>query len=316
MENNKINVAELLKYCPSGMELDCTILYDAVLSYCDDDPNSCNYPISIKSKDGKVGVLLTKRGQIINDDDAKCVIFPKGKTTWEGFEPPYKFKDGDVLYIDCNDNENTHKEYQYIFILKEISDSKIYCYCYMDEANKYKKFDISWLSDKIYPLRFATEEEKEKLFQAIKERGYHWNAETKTLEKLIEPKFKVGDIIKNSDNCHSSIVKEIRDDCFIIKTLDEFHNCYITDKLLFSKQDKWELIIPNKFDIDTLVPFESKVLVRNLNDNIWRPAIWGCKYYEKYYIVGGLYWNQCIPYEGNEHLLSKTDDCDDYYKTW
>lgn len=25
---------------------------------------------------------------------------------------------------------------------------------------------------------------------------------------------------------------------------------------------------------------------------------------------------QCIPYEGNEHLLGKTDDCDEFYKTW
>jgi hypothetical protein len=39
--------------------------------------------------------------------------------------------------------------------------------------------------------RFATEEEKQKLFQAIKDHGYKWNAETKTLEKLVEPKFDI-----------------------------------------------------------------------------------------------------------------------------
>ena len=38
-------------------------------------------------------------------------------------------------------------------------------------------------------VRFATEEEKQKLFQAIKDNRYKWNAETKTLEKLVEPKF-------------------------------------------------------------------------------------------------------------------------------
>ena len=37
--------------------------------------------------------------------------------------------------------------------------------------------------------RLATEEEKQRLFDAIKERGYNWNAETKTLDKLVEPKF-------------------------------------------------------------------------------------------------------------------------------
>jgi hypothetical protein len=27
-------------------------------------------------------------------------------------------------------------------------------------------------------------------------------------------------------------------------------------------------------------------------------------------------WMQCIPYEGNEHLIGKTDDCDEHFKTW
>lgn len=26
--------------------------------------------------------------------------------------------------------------------------------------------------------------------------------------------------------------------------------------------------------------------------------------------------NYCQVYEGNEHLLGKTDDCDEYFKTW
>ena len=40
-------------------------------------------------------------------------------------------------------------------------------------------------------VRLATEEEKQKLFDAIELNGYKWNAETKTLEKFVEffPKF-------------------------------------------------------------------------------------------------------------------------------
>ena len=34
-----------------------------------------------------------------------------------------------------------------------------------------------------------------------------------------------------------------------------------------------------------------------------------------YKLVGGAA-RYCIPYEGNEHLLGNTDDCDDFYKTW
>lgn len=29
---------------------------------------------------------------------------------------------------------------------------------------------------------------------------------------------------------------------------------------------------------------------------------------------GGYYTNQCIPYEGNEHLLGTTEDCEERYK--
>lgn len=36
-------------------------------------------------------------------------------------------------------------------------------------------------------IRLATDEEKQKLFNAIKANGYKWNEKTKNLEKLIEP---------------------------------------------------------------------------------------------------------------------------------
>ena len=137
---------------------------------------------------------------------------------------------------------------------------------------------------------------------------------------MIVPKFKVGDRIKNSDNCRSSIVVEIKDDCFIIKTLDGLNNSYLTDKLSFSKQDEWELV-SNKFDINSLIPFESKVLVRDSNVKKWRPATWGyydidSEYNYPYKVVGGHGFSMCIPYEGNNHLMGKTDDCDEFYKTW
>ena len=89
---NKINIAELLKDCPKGMELDCT-MYDNVVF--DGVSDNTSYPIDVLSDTMKLN--LTKTGGYSNSPDAKCVIFPKGKTTWEGFVPPCKFKDGDVL---------------------------------------------------------------------------------------------------------------------------------------------------------------------------------------------------------------------------
>ena len=86
--------------------------------------------------------------------------------------------------------------------------------------------------------------------------------------------------------------------------------------LTYKDLEQWELV-PDKFDITTLVPFESRVLVRNVG--AWEPAFWG--YYSKEYahpfvVDGGNTFAQCIPYEGNQHLLGTTNDCDDFYKTW
>lgn len=77
----KINIAELLKYCPVGTELDCS-MYDGVkLDYVNMDDE---YPIRIKTRTGVI-VYLTKYGQSDNTEDAKCVIFPKDGIEWEYF---------------------------------------------------------------------------------------------------------------------------------------------------------------------------------------------------------------------------------------
>ena len=152
---------------------------------------------------------------------------------------------------------------------------------------------------------------KAKLFQAIKVNGYKWNEETKTLEELIQPKFKVGDTI---------IPKDFQDKSRVINAiLDNEYNLFGGGKIPFRDQDNWELV-PNKFDITTLKPFESRVLVRDTTKESWEAAFFGyyrgtCEYLA-YSIVGGSYWRCCIPYEGNEHLLGKTDDCNEYFKTW
>ena len=96
---NKINVAQLLKDCPMGMELDCTIYEDVILYKIDDSPEH-EYPIRVETKNGYF-LDLTKYGTYTDIEEAKCVIFPKGKTTWEGFVPPCKFKDGDIMYNQC-----------------------------------------------------------------------------------------------------------------------------------------------------------------------------------------------------------------------
>lgn len=296
---NKINIAGILKDCPKGMELDCTMFegleFDGIV-------DNEFLPIRCRIKNSKGGYNIhnfTEYGQWDSLPYAKCVIFPKGKTTWEGFQRP--FKDGDIVATDIG---------MWIGIVKKLSGGDTYevyvgINTYCTNSLKYGSLSFS---------RPATEEEKQKLFDAIKANGYKWNSETKTLEKLL--KFKVGDKIVKKDNpTECWYVQGVDTNC----NLDYFYHIVSKGKIAnlhFKEQDDWELV-PHKFDVTTLKPFESRVLVRNVG--VWIPAFWG--YYSKEYIYpfvvdGGNTFAQCIPYKGNEHLLGTANDCDEYYKNW
>ena len=233
---NKINIAEILKDCPSGMELDCTMYEGVTLKYVsvykDED-----YPICIETQTG-FETKLTKYGQNVNLDEAKFVIFPKGKTTWEGFVPPCKFKDGDILFVESvypfiviyKENENEECFYKYVAI-KDYPD----CTHIFDgnEPLCHKKG--------VSKIRFATEEEKKKLFNVIKENGYRWNADTKTLEKIVEPKFNVGDRVKHK------LTGEIYRIMFVLPHDGGTYEVAITNEIgksiSINEQDNWELVI-------------------------------------------------------------------------
>ena len=380
MMEQKINIAELLKDCPKGMELDCAIYENVTLV---EVKEGYDYPIVIETPNGQM--LFSKYGCFSKNELAKCVIYPKGKTTWEGFHKP--FEDGDVVISDhgdihiskdnsssyCCKRQNyfdatftTHVKYdrlateeekqklfdaikdngyywnaenktlenlvepwtiQYakdgdvlafddetIVIFKDLyNNTSFHSYCHIEDGIfTISKEDMPdwWQAKGFYP---ATEEQCTLLFRKIKEAGYHWNAETKTLEKL--PKFKVGDIIQDITGiCKVKITEvNVEDKCYLYKSL----NINGIGGITFNRQDDWELST-SKFDITTLKPFKSEVLVRNYKSDYWKPAIFGFTEKDKndpsYVVVGGNFYYKCIPYEGNEHLLGTTDDCDDYYK--
>ena len=287
---NKTNIAELLKDCPSGMELDCTMWDNVVLDHID---MKAIYPIYIKRMGGRKE-NLTKNGCFNFNLGAKCVIFPKGKTTWEGFQRP--FKDGDIVATESG---------VWIGIVNHqtITNYAIYITWNSYSGNMYY--------DGIYAFeRLATEEEKQKLFKAIKANGYRWNAETKTLEKLIEPKFKVGDKVRHKTTNKDDVYE-------ISKVYDDSYGLVDFTWMIYMKyQDQYELV-PDKFDITTLKPFD-KVLVRGNVGQKWTHDFFGFMDKDKGcpFVCVGHYVIQCIPYEGNEHLLGTTNDCDEYYKTW
>ena len=312
-----INIAEILKDYPKGTKLYSPIFGEVYLDkirpylaiVVTTDKEQGNFKEEFLY-DGKYGM------------NGECMLFPsKDQRDWNKFQRP--FKDGDVVYIKTKG----HNHNEFIIIFKEIKNDHIHKYvCFAYQVLSTCKSAVCHLVDVEF-MRLATEEEKEILFDAIKSNGYKWNAETKTLEKIIVPKFKVGDKIVEKDNPFKywyvqGIDTYCNSDFYYIVTKGQVSNLHFKD------QDNWELV-PNKFDISTLTPFESKVLVRDSINSIreydeeqtdvWRPAIWGVYVKDNLYpfgVQGGCYFNYCIPYEGNEHLLGTTDDCDEFYKNW
>lgn len=188
----------------------------------------------------------------------------------------------------------------------------MYYHCYYNQ--KYCEFrkGLDYRIGYSTEFKYATEEEKEKLFDAIKANGYKWNYETKDFDKIRGAIFKVGDVIKSKSNYIATIIK-FKDDYYYYKDKNGCGMFHI------SGQDQWKLV-SDKFDINTLVPFESRVLVRDRNTEKWKSNFWG--FYDidsamNYpYECCGNSFGQCIPYEGNEHLLGTTNDCEDFYKIW
>lgn len=90
-----------------------------------------------------------------------------------------EFKDGDILSISLSNNKTMP------FINKGVDERGFYKFyvglnCY-GKAFVCPSEDARWGRDT--PVR-ATEEEKQRLFDKLKEEGLRWNAETKTMGKI------------------------------------------------------------------------------------------------------------------------------------
>lgn len=303
----KINIAEILKDCPEGTKLYSPLCGECTLFRIDNELNR----IIIAIPDGRT-ISFNQDGTYLNVNNAECLLFPsKENGDWSTFQQP--FKNGDIIYVE------TYEGFKCISIFKEYFENEIHSYVdlNLNTNNFYYNLPNSILTsiNRIKYKHLATEEEKQKLFDAIKVNGYKWNEETKTLEKLIVPKFKVGDRIKSTISPIYYTIVDIKDDAYSVKSVDGGFLYHI----VFENEINYELI-PNKFDISTLKPFD-KVLVRtDIHSEIWSIDFFGyynAKYsYKSFIVSGGNSYQQCIPYEGNEHLLGTTKNCDEYYKNW
>lgn len=295
----KIDLTKLLKDCPKGMPLDCAI-FDNVTLYKIESNKDNEYPIRIETTNGHF-MDFTKYGTYTDAPEAKCLIFPKGKTTWEGFHRP--FVDGDIVFY--NDT---------VAIFKEWGDETLFR-TYVAKGLNCE--DLIGINTPLFgksvrnEIRFATEEEKQILFKALEENRYKWNSKTKSLEKLIAPKFKVGDKIRHK-TANIDYVLEIS------RVYDDSYGIVGCGWMVSMEyQNEYELV-PNKFDPKILQPFD-KVLVRQY-DECWHIQFFETMYkYDKnhpFRCLGGKLYSFCIPYAGNEYLLDTTDEPSEFYKYW
>ena len=318
----KNNIAKILKDKPEK-----TILYDAMR-----DINVSLYVVEKRNGETNIfcdGMEKFKGCSFVYSDTGADSIFRKGMQLlkpskemqdWEKFS----WKRGDVLISDCG----------FVCIFKEWAsdDYTKFNGCYFDgmpnaKTDKYSKLDNNTAYGYIREIE--------------RKLGGKLNLETLEIEKS-QPQLKDGDIAY-ADYGHKQAV-------FIVsgKTgLSEGYNSFIALDLIgltldmgcrmsFFKKDicklrlataeekqqlfdalakenkTWDAEKKQIVDLNPKVelkPFD-KVLVRDSEYHEWQVSLYGYKDANLYKCNNGCSWNQCVPYQGNEHLLGTTKDVD------
>jgi len=162
----------------------------------------------------------------------------------------------------------------------------------------------------------ATKEQRDLLFQKMKEAGYEWDADKKELRNIINPKFKVGDKIQAKDTkmyVYTVLSVDLQNQEYLVE-----HN--YKHKLLFTQQDNFELVPAPKLHYDIASFYAGMpVLVRDNKDQEWRYTTFShisSRFRKIKFAAGCTYWCQCIPFEGNETLLGTTDICNERFINW
>lgn len=192
-----------------------------------------------------------------NHDVDKIVKFDDDKVSFESGEWLYinqlnrdcrlwtiqDAKDGDIL----THSDKSRFKHDWIGIFKEYNNSNdsVSTYCYMPHDNT--KFYIN--EDSIDPknLKPATKEQRDLLFQKMKEAGYEWDAEQNQLKKIeqkpadnVEPKFRVGDtIIAKLETCMEH---------------EPFHITNISDGFYWSGENSILVDNQNEFELYKVEP--------------------------------------------------------------
>lgn len=321
----KINIAEILKNKPQGTKL-YSILSDGECFLNEASEDS----IYIDIDNNKRFWCLTVYGSTYSFPNGCVLLFPSREMRdWSKFA----WKKGDVL---------SHKDGDVYIIFEGFTDDT-YCsfvgkYYLWKENNNTEQF---YEKERLLTSDFqkAGKDAAQTYINTIEKRlGGKLNMDTLEIES-VQPEFKDGDIVyAESDDFHypSIHILNINGDTkryyarlvicgryyeSIDYDIPAFDNKNPNRLRLATEAEKKQLfdalakegkawdaekkaIVDLKPKVE-LKPFD-KVLIRDDEDHPWRVSLFGYKDANSYYCCNGCTWNQCIPYEGNEHLLGTT----------
>ena len=311
----EINIVEILKDKPANTKLYSPLFSEVFFSHV-----SGGY-IAVEHHGGTS--LFLSSGRFYDYDGSEPLLFPsKEMRDWEKFA----WKRGDVLV-----NSRGLK----ILFDRWANDNYTSFY-----AKTINLVEDGFLDTNLHTL--ASEKEAKSFIKCIEEKlGGKLNRETLEVEKT-QPEFKDGDIVFMKGikggyyaNCIFILRSEYKDgderafyyafyntdDKF---TIAEYGNTRVhyslrpaTDsekqqlfEALAKKGKAWDAEKKQIVDLKPKVelkPFD-KVLIRDINAERWKASFFSYKEESHYVSIEGRCWRQCIPYEGNEHLLGTTED--------
>ena len=321
----EINIVEILKDKPQG-----TKLYSSACGKCKlEEVDDKSFKISFYSS--KFGFMnggegyLDKNGKLY--DDGECVVFPsKEMRDWSKFV----WKKGDVLVSNDGGTEVIFDKWY------DDTYTNFYSKHYLnsEDENNIKYNEAFLCTTERYSLE--DKDAAQTYIKTIEEKlGGKLNMETLEIEKA---EFKDGDIVAIVvRKCTHIAIFQSRQEAYI-----GFHAVLCqNDKLLLEKPFRedvgdielrlatdsekqqlfdalekkgkaWDAEKKQIMDLKSLwnpKPFD-KVLVRDDNDTPWKVGLFSHIDNKLFQCVGSIY-RQCIPYEGNEHLLGTTKDVED-----
>lgn len=322
----KINIAEILKNKSYGIKLYSPIFGECVFCCVRKDTND----ICVKKHNG-MKCFFDSKGLYYNTGEV--MLFPsKEMRDWRKFT----LKKGDVLVSNDGKIEVIFEKFNgdtyQSFIGKHQLDS-------LDE-------NLYYQDGGVYPtaiFNIETEDAAQTYIKTIEEKlDGKLNLESLEIEKT-NSEFKDGDIVVTDtipSMCYSKCIFILKGDLYtkdskahsyvfynisnnhisfdVVDTLIRDREIRLATNLekiqlfdILTKEGKyWDEANKQIVDLKEyqFKPFE-KVLVRDYYDDVWRASFFShIKENDGRYVTTCATWKFCIPYEGNEHLLSTTNN--------